>query len=565
MELRHRLLQSLFIGWFLILLLRLGYWQIVKAGELRELAVTQYGTSTSIYAPRGEIRFSDGYPMVINSESYLGFIEPGKLGLNAEQKDQLIGLLPASESAKKILDLASVTHLSWLPLAHQIPPKVKAQIEQMKISGLGFEFEPSRNYLSGSSSAYITGFIGKNQSGESEGYFGLEGYYNRTLTGKPGKVIEDRDALGRPIVISQHRIIQPQPGKNLVTSIDRTVQYYAFQKLKEGLDKYKAKAGSVAIMETKTGKILAMVSLPAYDPVSFSDFDRELFKNPIVSEGYEPGSTFKAIVMASALDAKVVAPDSVCTICGGPQTISGETIKNWNDQYHANSSMTDIILHSDNIGMVFVSRQLGKTKMLEYIRKFGFGNPTGIDIQEESTPTLRPDNQWEDIDWATAAFGQGIAVTRIQMLAGVNAIANGGILVPPRVVEKIQSGKDEKNLPVPDSQRIISRPAAIAMTNMMINGVEKGEVRYYRVPGYVVAGKTGTAQVPIAGHYDETKVIASFVGFAPALDPIFTMIVTLREPQTSPWGSTTAAPLWFSIAEKLFRYYQIPPKARAGL
>jgi cell division protein FtsI/penicillin-binding protein 2 len=224
--------------------------------------------------------------------------------------------------------------------------------------------------------------------------------------------------------------------------------------------------------------------------------------------------------------------------------------------------MTEVILHSDNVGIIFVSRKLGKSEMLAYIRKFGFGQLTGIDLQEESSPILRPDDQWQDVDWATAAFGQGIAVTRIQMLTAVNAIANGGKLIPPRVVTGIESEGKIKKLSPPSSISVISPEAASAMTRMMINGVEKGEVRYYQVPGYIVAGKTGTAQVPISGHYDKEKVIASFIGFAPADNPKFSMLVTLREPQTSPWGSTTAAPLWFGIAESLFRYFHLPPKSR---
>jgi cell division protein FtsI/penicillin-binding protein 2 len=224
--------------------------------------------------------------------------------------------------------------------------------------------------------------------------------------------------------------------------------------------------------------------------------------------------------------------------------------------------MTDVILHSDNVGMIFVGRKLGKSRILSYVRKFGFGKLSGIDLQEEDTPEIREDDRWQDVDWATLAFGQGIAVTRLQMLAAVNAIASGGNLYSPRLVTGIETAGVVKKVPAPPPVRVISQKAAATMTAMMINGVNNGEVRYYKVPGYMVAGKTGTAQVPIAGHYDEEKLIASFVGFAPAENPRFTMLVTLREPQTSPWGSTTAAPLWFGIAEGIFRYLHLPPKLR---
>jgi cell division protein FtsI/penicillin-binding protein 2 len=558
---RIRTLQIFFILWFIILFGRLFYWQALQAYPAEKSALSQYGSMHSLPAARGQIESSDGYPLVKNGENYLLYIEPAKLKLTDEITRVITDLLPASASAREILAKARNSNYSWLALAHGLNPDVKAAITSLNIAGLGFEPEPVRIYPEGSSSACLTGFVGKDDTGESRGYFGLEGFYDRILSGKPGRLIQELDALNKPILIGSQDRIPPVPGQNLITSIDRTVQYLAFQKLAEGIAKYQAKSGTVSVMDVRTGRILAMASLPGYDPADFTGYSPELYKNPIVSEGYEPGSTFKVIVMSSALDAKVVTPDTVCTTCTGPQLISGQAVRSYNDKYYPNSTMTDVILHSDNVGMIFVARKLGKSRMLDYIRKYGFGKLTGIDLQEESAPVLRPDDQWQDIDWATVAFGQGIAVTRLQMLSAVNALARGGKYIAPRLVTGIESGGRIKEIPQPEPVTVISPEAAVAMTQMMINGVEKGEVRYYRVPGYLVAGKTGTAQVPIAGHYDEQKVIASFIGFAPADDPKFTMLVTLREPKTSPWGSTTAAPLWFGIAGELFRYFRIAPRS----
>ena len=346
----------------------------------------------------------------------------------------------------------------------------------------------------------------------------------------------------------------------MTTSIDRTLQFLATRKLSAALEKYQAVSGTVSVMDTRTGRILAMVAIPGYDPSSYQEYSDSLYKNPVISEGYEPGSTFKVVVMSAALDAGTVKPDTVCSICTGPVELSGKWVKSYNDKYYPNSNMWDVILHSDNVGMVFVGRTLGRNRLLEYIRKFGFGVKTGIDLQEEDTPLIRPNDEWRDIDWGTTCFGQGIAVTRLQMLTAVNAIANSGLLMPPRIVTRIDSQNSVKAVEPQHPVRIISPKAASQMTQMMVNGVERGEVRYYKNKGYKIAGKTGTAQVPIEGHYDEEKTIASFVGFAPAQDPRFTMLVTLKEPKTSPWGSTTAAPLWFDIASDLFRYYRIPPE-----
>jgi cell division protein FtsI/penicillin-binding protein 2 len=562
MNTKIRIVQSAFILWAFLIFGRLAYWQVIKASELQSQAQKQYQASDIIPAPRGEIFASDNFPLASNEQTYNLIVDKVQLEKDPVSVQTLFDNLPSTSSAKNIFNDATG---NWLIIARNLSQDQYEHINNLKLSGIGFDTELKRIYPEGSPSAYLTGFVGNNETGESQGYFGLEGQYDRMLRGKPGKRFMQKDARGNPILIESQEIIPSQPGSSLHTSIDRTVQFLAVQKLKEGLEKYQAVSGTVSIMESKTGKILAMVSLPGYDPNNFSQYLTSQYKNPIISESYEPGSTFKTVVMASALDAEVVSPDTVCTACSGPVTISDATVGSWNGQYYPESTMKDVILHSDNVGMVFVSRKLGKTRMLEYFRKFGLGKLTGIDLQEEASPELRPDKEWYDIDWATAAFGQGIALTRIQMLTAVNVLANNGMLIKPRVVTAISRGTEKSEISAPDPIRVIETKAAAQIVMMMVNGVNSGEVRYYKPQGFSIAGKTGTAQVPISGHYDKDKVIASFVGFAPAENPKFTMLVTLREPKSSPWGSTTAAPLWFEIAKELFRYYKILPTVSTGL
>ncbi|OGC96370.1 hypothetical protein A3H89_04010 [Candidatus Amesbacteria bacterium RIFCSPLOWO2_02_FULL_48_11] len=557
---RIKLLQATFIIWTGILSSRLIYWQTVKAEELKHQAQLQYEATITIPAARGEIKSSDGFPLVANEETYLLYASPPDMSLDNQSLSRLAEILPASDSVKLNLQELTASTSYWIPLAKNLPLQTRQAIEQLRMSGLGFEPEPKRVYPEGSSSAYLTGFVGKNSAGTPLGYFGLEGFYNRLLTGIPGRLIQQFDAVNRPIVIGGYIRLPPQPGKTLITSIDRTIQFVAANKLEQALSKYQASAGTVSVMDSQTGHILAMVSLPGYDPQSYFQSDPDIFKNPIISEGYEPGSTFKTIVMASALDADAVTPQTKCTICTGPVILSGLPVRSYNDKYYPESNMTEVILHSDNVGMVFVAQRLGKKRLLDYFRRFGLGQLTGIDLQEEDTPVLRPDDQWREVDWGTAAFGQGIAVTRLQLLTAVNVLATGGLLYPPRIVTHFESDSPLKDLPSPKASRIISSGSAAQITQMMVNGVENGEVRYYKPAGFFIAGKTGTAQVPIAGHYDPDKTIASFLGFAPAENPKFTMLVTLTDPQTSPWGSTTAAPLWFDIARDLFRYYRIAPR-----
>lgn len=556
---RVNLITCFFFAWSILVVARLAYWQVYRSPDLKLLAQNQQTSAVTIPARRGQILFSDGYPLVTNTDNYLLYVEPKKLPPDLTFLLQILDTLPSSASARAALTSAKSSQQSWLPVTTRVPASAKTAIEALSLTGIGFELAPLRAYPEGTPSAYISGFVGKNDQGQPQGYFGLEGYYNLLLSGTPGRLVEQLDAFGLPITIGSQKRLAPKDGDSLATSIDRTVQFIASAQLSQALAKYHSPAGTVTILESATGRVLAMVGQPGYDPQRYTDFAPALYKNPIVAEGYEPGSTFKTVVMAAALDAGAVQPDTVCTLCTGPVTIGDSIVRSYNDKYYPGSTMTEVILHSDNVGMVFVSRKLGKKKLLAYLRSFGFGSPTGVDIQEEDVPPLRPDNQWYDIDWATTSFGQGIAATPLQMAAAVNAIANRGVYLPPRIVASTLHNTSPQPQASPPTRRVVSAAAAAQITAMMVNGVTNGEVRYYRPPGYLIAGKTGTAQVPIAGHYDPDKVIASFVGFAPADRPRFTMLVTLRDPQPSPWGSTTAAPTWFRIAQELFRYYGIPP------
>jgi cell division protein FtsI/penicillin-binding protein 2 len=312
------------------------------------------------------------------------------------------------------------------------------------------------------------------------------------------------------------------------------------------------------IMDPHTGGILASASFPNYDPSDLGSFETSTYKNPTIANTYEPGSTFKVLVMAAGIEAGVITPDKVCgSACAGPTTIGQYQIRTWNHEYSTDQTMTEVLANSDNTGMVFVAQELGKESFVEYIKAFGFGQPTGIDLQEETGSILR--EKWGDIDVATTSFGQGIAVTGIQMLRAVAAIANGGKLLEPHVVSTVQEGTTMIPIQPKLVKQVISPETAKQVTEMMIEAAHHGEAQWTVLKDYDIAGKTGTAQIPIDGHYDEEKTIASFVGFAPAYDPKFVMLVKLREPESSPWAAETAAPLWYQIAKDLLLYYNIPP------
>lgn len=553
----------LFLFVFVALIARLFYWQIVHGQELAQRADSQYFDSLELPADRGNILSSDRTVLAGSVPTFLLYVYKPNLKIGvSDLANQLSAVLEKSADSlgkKEVRDqllLRLERNSVWELVGKKLTQDQKREIQNWNIAGIGFELSSSRLYPEASSSAHILGFVGSDATGRPKGYFGLEGFYDRELRGVPGIVKQEKDAFGNPILVGNFQQIDPQPGRTLITHLDRYIERIAEEELKNGIEKYQALAGEAIIMEPQTGAIIASASYPNYDPMNYWKFDPLSMKNPSISESYEPGSTFKALVMAAALDKGVLSPDTKCDMCNGPTTIGKYTIKTWNGKYPENPTMTDVIIHSNNIGMVFVGQRLGKDAVVEYLKKFGIGETTGIDLQGEVSPKLR--DTWGDIDVATASFGQGIAVTTMQMLQAVGAIANGGVMMAPQVVSTISGEKDSVVKPRA-VRRVISKEAASEVTEMMVKAVEEGEAKFAAPKGYRIAGKTGTSQIPVAGHYDAEKTIASFVGFAPADNPKFVMIVKLREPQSSPWGSETAAPLWFSIAKRLFLYWGIAP------
>lgn len=537
---------------------RLFYWQILYGTKLRIEAAAQHVTRLTIPAERGSILASDGFPLAMNRPAYLVYAEPKGIrdtGVFARDTAPVLGMEEASISAM----IADPTRV-WVPLKHKLESEEAEKLMAKNIPGLGFAKEPKRYYPEASMAAHILGFVGLDQNGDDKGYFGLEGYYDRELKGKSGTLTMEKDVTGAPILVGEATRIDPQDGRSLVLWMDRTVQSIVEQKLEWGIGKYGAKEGSIIVMDPKTGGILASAAWPSYHPGKYLEFDKELYKNPLVASTYEPGSTFKALIMTLGLDEGVIKPTTTMEETG-PVIVSGYAIRTWNDKYMGTATMTDVLIHSSNVGMVFIQKKLGKDTLVRSIRRFGFGVPTRVDLEDESSPMLRADNEWTEIDLATASFGQGIAVTPLQMVRSVSAIANGGHLMEPHVVKEIREPSG-KVVPIPPKRvREVFKPASAKLaTEMMVAAVDQGEAKWAKPKGYRIAGKTGTAQIPVEGHYDAKKTIASFIGFAPADDPKFVMLVTLREPSSSQWGSETAAPLFFAIAKELLLYYGIPAK-----
>lgn len=538
------------------IVIRLFYWQIIRGPKLSSAANRQHQEVVVLNSHRGSIFDINGDILAGTKILYhLYAYKPQFEGDSSKYLSALSAFLTAPEEATSstrqyLTDRLNLT-TNWVSLKHYLTNEQKELIEKEGLLGIGFEEEPVRFYPEASMSAHILGFVGSDLSGEPMGYFGLEGFFDRQLRGREGKLLAEKDAFGKPILIGKYNLLKNVSGRSIYTTIDKSKQYLVEKTLLEGISKYQAKAGNVILMETSTGKIVSIAAFPNYDPGNFQDFDKTSYKNPNVANLFEPGSIFKILVMAAGLNEGVINQEMTCDICKGPLNIGQFTIKTWDETYRPDSSMVDVLVHSDNIGMVFISRKLGRDKFIDYLKKLNLGKLTGIELQEEVTGKLKEGSEFRDIDLATQSFGQGIAITPIQMIAAANTIANKGIYISPSIIDHYES-QDKIIYPSPPEKKIVfSENSARLTQEMMVETISRGEAKWAKPKGFSAAGKTGTAQIPIQGHYDPDKTITSFIGFFPAENPKYTMLVSLTQPQTSQWGSETAAPLWFSLATKL--------------
>ncbi|MBU2592556.1 MAG: penicillin-binding protein 2 [Patescibacteria group bacterium] len=562
---------------FFAVLTRFFYWQVIAGDKLSVTAQKQRFKTVEVSAPRGKIYAFDDYPLVLNKNLFFLYVYlPNCPSFIKELPEKLSPIFVSDFLSKESSPSANLDteglikeervkisqNLSsgkkWVILKRRLSLDSKKEIEDLGFNCLSFESESFRDYPEGSMSAQLLGFVGFDKNGNQKGYFGLEGFYNQQLSGLPGLMVEEKTLIGRPI-FSEKRVKESvSSGMNLNLYSDRVAQFILEEELKKGIDIYGAASGWGVILDPVSGGILAMAGFPNYDPANYTEFTGSLFSNPAVSEGFEPGSIFKPLIMTAALEEEVLTPETKCDRCAGPRKIGDYNIKTWNEKYHPHSTMTEVIQNSDNVGMVFVSEKLGKERLLDWLKKFGFGEKTGIDLQGEAALPIRSDKDWYPIDLATVSFGQGILVTPIQLTRAFSVLANQGWLIKPKVVQKIWLGdKDVFLTEESGEKRIISPKVSEEIKKMLINAVENGEAKNLKPARLVIAGKTGTAQIPISGHYDQEKTIASFIGFTPADNPKFVMLISLREPSSSPWGSETAAPVWFNIANRLAYYWQL--------
>ncbi len=588
---RTRGLMVIFYTLLVGVVFRLFYWQVISRSQLQAEAQGQYTRVVPITGQRGKIFTADNYLLVGNQTVYRLYAQPYLMDAKVSPQTVAAELAPylvdpvtpslaqpqSTDSAAlapsptptaaqqtdqvrtSILSKISDNQSHYTVLKSGVTEETKKHIEQLNIKGIGFDSYETRDYPEASMAAQVLGFVGKDKEGNDQGYFGIEGALDRELRGHVEKKTFLKDALGFSLLFGNKPEETQFDGRDVHLTIRRDIQYTVEEMLKQGMETYQASAGEVIVMDPQTGKVLAMADYPNYDPSHFYNFQAQLYKNPSLVETFEPGSIFKVLTVAAGVDSHVINENTTCPACAGPVHIGQYTIKTWNDVYNPDITMTAALTKSDNTAMVWVANLMGQETFLSYIKKFGIGDPTKLELQEDTSTPIRKD--WKEIDLDTSSFGQGIVTTGMQMVKAIGAVANKGQMMTPEIIDHVTDTNTGENLPVQAQTegQVITKDSAEEVTRMMVTAANEGESKWTISKTHNTAAKTGTAQVPVDGHYDPNQTIASYIGFAPPENPKFVMLVRLTAPQSSPWAAETAAPLWYHIADKLFLLMNIPP------
>jgi cell division protein FtsI/penicillin-binding protein 2 len=434
----------------------------------------------------------------------------------------------------------------------------------VKIPGLDFNMASYRYYPDNEIGAHVLGFVSY-ADGDGVGKYGLEEFFNDELFGQYGSLKSEKGGQSKVIIVNNREYIKPVNGANLVLTIDRNVEFVVCQKLQEAVQKHGASGGSVIALNPKTGAIIAMCSVPDFDPNNYKDVkDISIYNNPALLYQYEPGSVFKTVTLSIAIDQGKIVPSTTYND-PGELMVSGwnKPIRNSDFSTHGPHGVVDmntVLEYSLNTGAIFAMRQVGPKVFADYVKNYGFGEKTGLELGAESAGNIGNllGAKVKEIDAATASFGQGLAATPLQMIMPYQAIANRGILMKPYVVKAIIRGDKREEILPKAIRPVISAKTAAIMSAMLVNVVENGHAHRAYINGYYIGGKTGTAQVAEGGGYSHEKYIHTFVGIAPIDDPAFVMLTKIDDPQDVQYAEGSALPLWTEIADYMLKYYQVP-------
>ncbi|MEE8044906.1 MAG: penicillin-binding transpeptidase domain-containing protein [Thermodesulfobacteriota bacterium] len=533
--------------------------QILDRERAFKIARKQHHGTSTLLPRRGKIFDRNGKELAVNIDVKSIYANPKKVTKPSETAKILSEKLNLSQ--KKILNRVS-SDKSFVWIKRLADSESVEELQNLDITGLGYIPEPKRIYPNGHLLGQVIGITDV----DSIGIEGIEYHYDSLLTGKTRKITLKRDARGHKILNDPSEIQDidqdKTSGHDIVLTIDSQIQYIVERQLKEGIEEMGGEKGMAIIMNPETGEVLAMASYPFLDPNNFSKFPEVNRRNLPIWYAHEPGSTMKVFLASSALDDKKVNPNSKFNCENGRRRIGSAVIRDIKPR--GTLTVAEIVKYSSNIGASKIGELLGRDKYYKYLNKFGFGKKTGIGLPGESSGLLAAPRKWGPIELATISFGQGISVTSLQLVTALSAIANGGYLMKPYVIEKIV-GPDgnviEQNSPEVVT-RAISYDTSYQMKQIMQGVVENGTGKKAQIPGFSVAGKTGTAQIPNpkSGGYYSDRYIASFIGFAPVEDPAIVMVVVVEAPRKKTHGGSVAAPIFKQIAEKVLFHMGLSPK-----
>ncbi len=541
---------------------RLAYLQIVHHHYYAVEAQQEHLSRQTVSPTRGAILDRNGYPLATSLDAYDLYIErrswqdPTSLRRWAQTLAPLVN--------KRVDDI--VAGIAGEPdgdytLALGIDYNKGQSVINLGLPGLKAVPSTRRFYPEGDLASALLGFTGRDHVGLA----GLEADLQDELSGTPGDLYFERDSLGNPIPLGTQRGQPAVPGGDVRLTIDRYIQRLVEEELDQDIKKHSASGGTIIVMDPKTGAILAMASRPSFQ-LSHLDLsgklDQSLFRNRAVTDVYEPGSVMKVITMSTAVDLGLVNPDTTYYDAGSV-TIGGSTITNWDYSTNGTQTATELLQKSLNTGAVWLSGLIGADNFYAYLQRFGFGEPTNSGLGGEAEGLVRSSDEdgWYPVDLATNSFGQGVAATPLQVITAVAAIANGGKLMRPYIVQEVSGPQGRRVYEPVVVRQAISEATARTVAQMMNQVVEGVPYHLARVPGYHVAGKTGTTIVSIPGGYDLNSTIASFVGFAPVQDPQMIMLVKIDQPKDDPLGGRVAAPVFGTLAPKILSYLNVQPDA----
>jgi len=549
---RIRLLLAVLTLAFGGLLLRATWLQGVRAESLARLGQTQHREAVTLPASRGTLYDRTGVELGLGEGATTVYANPMQI-VNPRAAAVAVERTLGLDANRVYPELADRTR-GFVYVERQADPAQAAALQRLKLSGFGFYPEERRSYPQGSVAAQVLGYVGI----DGDGLAGLELQFDHQLAGHAGQETIVKDPGGRVIDVQQQR--PERPGRDVFLTLDHSIQANAEEVLRETVQKWHAKSASAVVLDPRTGAVLAMAVQPGYDANRYPSAPRDLQRNRTVTDTYEPGSTFKLITVAGALSERLVSPSTRFTLPYSLK-VADRVIHDAEPRGTVNYSVAQILAHSSNIGAIELAEMLGQTRLSSWISRFGFGRATGIDFPGESPGIVLPPDKWSGSTIGNVPIGQGIAVTPVQMAAAYAAIANRGVWSRPHLVDHVAGG----GRPSLYRRRLVSPRIASQLMLMLKDVVAEGTGQYAAMPGYQVAGKTGTAQKPDShGGYATGRYVASFVGIVPASRPRLVILVMVDEPQGAIWGGVVAAPAFQQIARFDLQYLEVPPDAPTG-